>query len=235
MATITILFDNYVADSTLHSNWGFACLIEVQGSAVLFDTGSDGDGLFYNFRKLGIDISIIEAVAISHNHWDHVGGLGDILDNLPGVDLYIPRSFPKRFKDAARRQGAAVNDVSRLTEIIPGVVSLGEMGDRIIEQSLLVSTGKGGVLLTGCAHPGILDILDGVIENAGSPPYMILGGLHLKGKSERILRKTVGGVRERGVTRAAPLHCTGDKGREVFAEVFGAGYIDVGVGSVVDV
>jgi 7,8-dihydropterin-6-yl-methyl-4-(beta-D-ribofuranosyl)aminobenzene 5'-phosphate synthase len=64
---------------------------------------------------------------------------------------------------------------------------------------------------------------------------MVLGGLHLKGKSERILREIVEGVRERGVARAAPSHCTGDKGREVFEGIFGEGYLEVGVGSVVEV
>ncbi len=235
MAVLTILFDNYAADSRLQTNWGFACLVEVSGRTLLFDTGSGGDALFYNIRKLGVDLSAIDAVVISHNHWDHVGGLGEVLDNLPGVRLYIPASFPERFKRAAHRQGAEVQEITEAAEILPGAVSLGEMGNRIIEQSLLVSTDNGGILLTGCAHPGVLDIVDRATEYAGSPPYMVLGGLHLKGKSERILLKAVSGIRERGVVKAGPSHCTGDVAREVFEKVFGADYIEVGAGSVIEV
>jgi 7,8-dihydropterin-6-yl-methyl-4-(beta-D-ribofuranosyl)aminobenzene 5'-phosphate synthase len=128
-----------------------------------------------------------------------------------------------------------VKAITEAAEILPGIVSLGEMGEKIVEQSLLVSTDSGGVLLTGCAHPGVLDIVNRVIDYAGSPPHMILGGLHLKGKSERILRETVSGIRERGVIKAGPSHCTGDAAREVFEEVFGDGYIEVGAGSVVEV
>jgi 7,8-dihydropterin-6-yl-methyl-4-(beta-D-ribofuranosyl)aminobenzene 5'-phosphate synthase len=234
MVVFTVLFDNYSTDSTLHSNWGFACLVEVSGRSVLFDTGSDGDALFYNIRKLGIDITAIEAVVISHNHWDHVGGLGDVLDNIPGVRLYIPQSFPERFKNAARNQGAEVIGITGPLEVIPGILSLGEMGDNIIEQSLLVITEEGNVLLTGCAHTGVLDIINNAAEYTGSPPYMVLGGLHLKGKSERILREIAEGVREQGVKRAAPSHCTGDRGREIFADAFGADYIEIGAGSIID-
>ncbi len=235
MAKFTILFDNYTADSRLHANWGFSCLVEASGRTILFDTGSEGGALFYNIYKLGIDRFAVEGVIISHNHWDHVGGLGEVLENLPGTALYIPTSFPDRFKNAARHQGAEVKEITGPTEIIPGVVSLGESGDKIIEQSLLVITNKGNVLLTGCAHPGVLRIIDFATEYAGSPPYMILGGLHLKGKSERILLEVIGGVKDRGVEKAAPSHCTGDRARDIFEEVFGDGFIEVGVGSVVEV
>lgn len=235
MAKLTILFDNYTADSRLHSNWGFSCLVEASGRTLLFDTGSDGAALFYNIRKLGIDFFAVEAVVISHNHWDHVGGLGEVLENLPGTALYIPASFPDRFKNAARYQGAEVKDISAPTEILPGVVSLGEMGDKIIEQSLLIYADKGNVLLTGCAHPGVINTVERAIEYAGSPPYMILGGLHLKGKSERILIEVINGIKEHGVEKAAPSHCTGDRARVVFEEVFGKGFIEVGAGSVIEI
>ncbi|MFC1562868.1 MBL fold metallo-hydrolase, partial [candidate division KSB1 bacterium] len=76
---ITILYDNYVVSEDLKAGWGFSCFIEGTEKAILFDTGGDGDILSFNINKLNINLKDMEYIIISHNHWDHTGGLPSIL------------------------------------------------------------------------------------------------------------------------------------------------------------
>jgi 7,8-dihydropterin-6-yl-methyl-4-(beta-D-ribofuranosyl)aminobenzene 5'-phosphate synthase len=62
--------------------WGFAALIEADGHSILFDTGARPDTVLKNAEELGIDLSTINTVVISHNHWDHIGGLVSLRHNL---------------------------------------------------------------------------------------------------------------------------------------------------------
>lgn len=55
--------------------WGYAALIEVDGNTLLFDTGGRPDTVLKNSGELGIDLSAVDTVFLSHNHWDHTGGL----------------------------------------------------------------------------------------------------------------------------------------------------------------
>ena len=70
---IIIVYDNE-ANASLKSGWGFSCLIETK-EKILFDTGDSGENLIYNLRQLNIKPENIAAVVISHNHWNHTGGL----------------------------------------------------------------------------------------------------------------------------------------------------------------
>jgi 7,8-dihydropterin-6-yl-methyl-4-(beta-D-ribofuranosyl)aminobenzene 5'-phosphate synthase len=93
---ITIIYDNEVGQEGLESDWGFACLVEIEGiSPILFDTGSSGRMLLSNMRKLNIDPSGISEVFISHAHLDHVGGLSDFLKENKYVKVYVPGSCLK--------------------------------------------------------------------------------------------------------------------------------------------
>ncbi len=78
---ITIIYDNVVWESTLTPDWGFACLVETTGQTLLFDTGAKGNILLGNMELIGIDPFAIDAVFISHSHWDHIGGLADFLQH----------------------------------------------------------------------------------------------------------------------------------------------------------
>ena len=91
---LTILYDNREADGRLLAAHGFACLVEVGGRRILFDTGGDPARLFYNMGALGIDPRTIEAVVISHNHWDHTGALSALLSVKPDAVVHAP-SEPK--------------------------------------------------------------------------------------------------------------------------------------------
>jgi len=91
---IAVIYDNE-ALLNLKSGWGFSCLVENE-KKVLFDTGWDGTILLSNLKALGINPKDIDIVVLSHDHWDHIGGLAQLLDVNPDVDVYVPSSFSKR-------------------------------------------------------------------------------------------------------------------------------------------
>jgi len=173
---ITIVYDNQ-ADEGLKSGWGFSCLIETE-EKILFDTGDSGENLIYNFRQLNIQPESIAAVVLSHNHWDHTGGLKEFSKLNNNARVFRPKSF------------------SKPTEISPGVHSTGALGKLIKEQSLVVNTERGNIVITGCAHPGLAKIIDKATELGKI--HGVLGGFHDFSKLEKL----------RSIKLIAPCHCT---------------------------
>ena len=101
---ISIFYDNHAATDGVRADWGFACLVEGRGRRMLFDTGASGPILMANMKALGIDPATVDEVFISHDHWDHTGGLGDFLAARP-VTCYVPPCRARR--EASRRLGRA--------------------------------------------------------------------------------------------------------------------------------
>lgn len=139
---LTVLYDNYLYNESLHTAWGFACLVEVGKRTILFDTGGDAETLLSNLAALGIAPHRIEIVVLFHIHGDHVGGLFGLLELNNAVTVYLPASFPSDFKERVRACGALVVEVQGPMELVPGVWSTGEMGTWIKEQALVVQTSK---------------------------------------------------------------------------------------------
>lgn len=228
---ITVIFDNNPFRPGLTTGWGFACLITGTEKTILFDTGADGAVLLANMQKLGIDPAAIDIVVLSHAHRDHVGGLEGLLAVNPAVTVFLPRSFSASFKNRLRQAGIRTTEIYGFAPICDRVYSTGELGVDPIEQSLLVHGGTGIVVITGCAHPGIVKILtrskkllqDGEI-------LLAMGGFHLPEKSPEELREMAAAFRRLGVRRVGPCHCSGDAARRIFAEEYGAEYMEVGVG-----
>ena len=230
---LTILYDNNPYDYRLKSSWGFSCLIELGEKTVLFDTGGDGEILLYNMRVLNKDPKTIDVVVLSHIHGDHTGGLWSILREKPTLKVYIPESFPEEFGQRVENYEAKVFWVGSSLEILPGAWSTEEMGQGIKEQSLLIDTSKGMILITGCAHPGIIEIIKKAKMLAREDIYMAIGGWHLSSAGEREIKGIIEAFLSMGIQKVAPCHCTGDRAMAMFKSGYGEYFIKVGAGSVI--
>jgi 7,8-dihydropterin-6-yl-methyl-4-(beta-D-ribofuranosyl)aminobenzene 5'-phosphate synthase len=118
-------------------------------------------------------------------------------------------------------------------EIMPGLTTTGVFEGSIPEHGLIFFTTNGPVLLTGCAHPGIVNMVRRVSDITGQPVHMILGGFHLKGHTPVQSEREIRALAEAGVKRVAPSHCTGDRAINQFHETFGPGFVLFGLGDVI--
>jgi 7,8-dihydropterin-6-yl-methyl-4-(beta-D-ribofuranosyl)aminobenzene 5'-phosphate synthase len=231
--TLTVVYDNNVYKQGLATGWGFSCVIAGTEKTVLFDTGRDGS-LLDNMQKLAIDPNSIEVIVLSHIHSDHTGGLESLLNRCTAVTVYLPKAFPAKFKDDVSRHGAKMVQVEQPVEICENVYSTGQVGGwRIKEQALVVRTNEGLIVVTGCAHPGIIRIVKSAKEYPKGDVLLVMGGFHLEWASKGKVEKIISALRELGVRHVAPCHCTGDKARALFEEDFGKNYIDIGAGKVI--
>jgi len=231
--TITVVYDNNPYKEGLETAWGFSCLITGTEKTILFDTGGDGSILLGNMEKLAIAPNSIELVALSHIHGDHTGGLGSFLEKNSDVTIYLPESFPAKFKDKVKRYGARIVEVEQSLKICENVYSVGQLGKLIKEQSLIIRTDKGLILITGCAHPGIVKIVNATKELLKDNILLVMGGFHLEWASRSKIEKIILAFEKVGVCYAGPSHCSGEKCRDLFEKHFGKNYITVGAGKVI--
>jgi len=230
--TITILYDNNPYDPHLKSAWGFAALVEYRGQTLLMDTGGDGQVLLSNMSYLSVDPLNIERVVLSHAHGDHTGGLNALLAAGARPTVYLLPSFPGAFK----RQAA---DLTTVVEVKPGqqlgegLFTTGEMNGGINEQALAIQSEHGLVVITGCAHPGIVSMVTQARALFGGPVRLVMGGFHLRAKSDTEIAAILAEFRQLGVKQVAPCHCTGERAIAMFAAEYGDDFIKAGVGRVI--
>jgi 7,8-dihydropterin-6-yl-methyl-4-(beta-D-ribofuranosyl)aminobenzene 5'-phosphate synthase len=232
--TITVVYDNHGYDPRLRSDWGFGCLVELGHTTLLFDTGGNGDMLLSNMSQLDLDPLQIDHVFLSHIHGDHTGGLAALLGTGVRPVVWVPRSFPATFKERVRAY-TELREVSSPTEVLPGAYSTGELGSAIIEQSLVLQTSRGLAVVTGCAHPGIVNIVTRVKELHPQEVYLVLGGFHLGGKRSTELERILAEMRALEVQRVAPCHCTGDEAIRMFSDEWGENFIATGMGRSIEI
>jgi 7,8-dihydropterin-6-yl-methyl-4-(beta-D-ribofuranosyl)aminobenzene 5'-phosphate synthase len=230
---IMVSYDNNPYKKRLTTAWGFSCVVRGTEKTILFDTGGDGSILLTNMEELGISPKEIDLVGLSHIHGDHVGGLPSFLEKNPEVVVYLPKSFPKGFKDSMQECGAKIFEVQGPLRICQEVYSTGELGTLIKEQSLIIHTEKGLIIITGCAHPGIVKIVDKAKDLVKNDVLLVMGGFHLGGESKGEIENIVSSFRKLGVSYVGPCHCSGDTARQLFKEEYGENFINVGVGRVV--
>jgi len=232
--TITDVCDNQALQASLQTDWCFACLIKGYDQTVLFDTGSGSEMLLANMETLGIDPAAIDTVVLSHEHKDHTGGLLGLLAVHPDVTVYCPASFPQSLTNSAEAAGATVVLVDAATSICSGVTVTAPLGDSPSEVGLLLDTAEGPALIVGCAHPGVATMASAATDLADGPLFALLGGFHLYKDSPGQVAAAIAEIQELGIEQCGPAHCTGDAAVSLIQEVFGVGFIHMGVGAVVE-
>lgn len=231
---ITVICDNYTSSGNLEASWGFACLIALDGKNILFDTGSDGGVLSRNMARLGIDPTSIDLLMISHQHWDHVGGIYAILSARRDLRVCVGRSFSVHFQEDMKRYGADIIEVDEAGEILPGLFTTGEMEGMLPEQAALLQTQAGAVVITGCAHPGIVRIVEAAKKILPKDAIaLVMGGFHLLHDGDDEILNIIGKFKEMDVHYAAASHCSGERARKIFARQYAERFIALGAGSII--
>ena len=233
--TIIVTYDNNPYDRRLKTAWGFSCLIRLGEKSILFDTGGDSPRLLYNMRQLEIDPEEVDMIVLSHIHGDHVGGLSGFLEENSDLTVYVPESFPRSFKDGVRSSGAKLIEVKQAGELSDNVYTTGEVDGGIKEQSLIVKTEDGIVIITGCAHPGVVKIVKRAKQLVEGDVLLVMGGIHLGSKREHDIQEIIDIFRELGVLHAGPSHRSGDRARQLFKDAYGEDFLKIGVGGVITV
>lgn len=232
----TILYDNYLYQQGIKPDWGFSCLIEGAGKTIIFDTGYQSDILLRNVDELGVDLKKVDQIVISHDHQDHIGGLPAVLERNHEVSVYLPVSFADEIVRSVETKKAEVVSVDEPLEICPNVFTTGEMGVEIKEQSLIINTSKGLVIVTGCSHQGIVEILRRAKELFDRPIHLVFGGFHLGQESGAEIEEIIRQFKEIGVERCGATHCTGETGAfEMFKEAYGENYVPMGAGRILEI
>ena len=254
--------------------WGYSALIEVDGRKILFDTGSRPETVLVNARELDIDLSDVEDVFLSHNHWDHIGGLLTLRKELKkhnpkalrrihvGEGIFNKRVNSKNtilaIRDELEADGVEFVIYSNQQELFPGVWITGpisrlhdernwsgngkiETDSGIIEdnipedQSLVIETKDGLVLISGCGHAGLINTLEHVSANRNNiKVFTIIGGFHLFNASDEQLVWTAGKLKDFGVSKIIGAHCTGIDSLYSLRELLELNRGDAIVGSVGD-
>ena len=232
---LQVLFDSQAVNEDLRTGWGVSCLID---GRILFDTGEKEESLLYNVGQLKVDLMRLEDVILSHDHWDHTGGLGGILKQRPGIKVHGCSSFSDKLKENIRHQGGQWIEHKDCAEIrenlyLTGEISTEYKGAYLAEQVLIMHTPSGLVVLTGCAHPGIVSILKRVKKYfSGINIEAVLGGFHLIGQNTRKIQEIVREFRQMGVKKVGPTHCSGTDAQDIFRQEYGENYLDIKVGKV---
>ena len=208
-----------------------AAVIEGTDETILFDTGGDGQVLLSNMHKIGIDPKEIDSIVISHIHADHTGALWAFLEANPAVTVYIPASFSSSFTERVEQYGSKAVRVKGVRKICPHVFSTGELGSFIKEQSLVIFSSKGPILITGCSHPGIDTIAEKAGRISNQDIYLVTGGFHLGSTSEQEINQIIERLKSLGVQKIAPSHCTGERAINLFKEAWREDFIKAGCGA----
>lgn len=258
--SVTTLVDNTVSVGKGHiGEHGLCFFIDTGDRKILFDTGQRS-ALENNAAVMGIDLSKIDTVILSHGHYDHAGGLASLINHTtdftllghPDIfddkrakfaDSFIPIGSPmgkKEFTEKGIEIQLSAEPVSITEQIMTsGTVPMTtdfesiepmfyikkeeEFAPDQLEDdlSLILDTKEGIVLLLGCAHRGLANILRHVDKlTSGKKIHAIIGGLHLANATDEKMDRIINILREYDIDKIGVSHCTGPKASAIFFKEF---------------
>jgi 7,8-dihydropterin-6-yl-methyl-4-(beta-D-ribofuranosyl)aminobenzene 5'-phosphate synthase len=220
---------------------GFSALLEAEATdgvvrRLLFDTGWNPAWMDRRFAEEGIDELLrqgqIEALIVSHEHFDHFWGIGSTLKHCPGITIYIPDGFHPDGFDLIRRQGhtgqVVTVPVERPLVLFPGLAlvsfpmrTLLKVDGEIVLYAHIQD--RGLTMVTGCGHGGVLNLLDYARRTfqGGERIHAIYGGLHISPLEnwDETREQVVNALRGYGIDKIACNHCTGRTAVEKMLEL----------------
>ncbi|RKZ21585.1 MBL fold metallo-hydrolase [bacterium] len=224
------VFDNTKKNRKLSRGWGLSFFFP--DYHLLFDTGESPIYLEQNLHELGISKDEIAYIFLSHEHWDHTGGMDIFRDEKRTVFLHS--HFTEDSAEMYRAMGLNVEVIEKPFEILPEVYSTGPLGNVIKEHSLIIETKEGLCVFTGCSHPGLEDILDST-RKFGTRIRLVAGGFHLLDMNKEQIEGVIDLFKKYRVEKVAPTHCTGELAIEMFHDEFGEDFIELGAGLEVEI
>jgi len=228
---IKVVYDNYVKVDGLKSDWGYSIVIEGLDKVILFDTGANPDIFESNFKIMGINPEKIDLLILSHEHGDHYAGIPAFTKLHKDIPAIIPYSFSESFKKKLVEFGLEPLLVKEPVKLCTNLYSSGEFSGPIPEQALILNTKQGLVVMTGCSHPGIVEMLKEIKSTFNKDIYMVFGGFHLLDKSDNKMDKIIDGMKALGVVKCGATHCTGVKQTQMIKDAYGINFFELGVGN----
>jgi 7,8-dihydropterin-6-yl-methyl-4-(beta-D-ribofuranosyl)aminobenzene 5'-phosphate synthase len=239
--SITVVYNHNHGKSKpeLSKKGGLSAYVKFKDKAILFDTGGEANPLVQNLEELGLDANLIDAVVLSHNHWDHVYGLPGVLSaSAMEPKVYVPAPAAEGISQQNPR--ADIVAVSKPTGIMPNAWLVGPMqleyrGGTIGEQTLVLDKKDGLVVIVGCSHPGIVSVLKQVKEVFGHRKIkLVVGGFHLRATSKKEIREISLKLQQMGVESLALSHCTGDHALKIFRDEWGDRVVSFDLGDTIN-
>jgi len=218
---IKVIVDNETIIQDIRSGWGLSIFVRTPYNRILFDTGPRRDLLLDNAERIGLDLSLLDGIVISHSHGDHTGGLGLFRKLKPGLKVYVPSKTWLR--NYVVEMGLEPVIVSSTRMIYQGIYIIGEehAGWGLWEQALAIKVGNKLNVLCGCSHPGVDNLVEKAIREIGGELNIVMGGFHSPSRNE--LDRLIS-FKPRKVY---PMHCSGDYAKQYlksrYPEIFGKG------------